>query len=101
MSNRSLKHDNESSKRLERRRSITPPDETGGAALPRPADIVEAANGETLEDLAHLLATGYLRFRLRLATGKPSDSSRLWHFQLDFVPHQSVSIESPHDGDSI
>ena len=53
-----------------------------------------------IADLASILATGYLRHRLRLLLGNSCNSKSLRHFPLDFSLDQSVCVEPPHDGDS-
>jgi hypothetical protein len=56
--------------------------------------------GDHLEELANLLAAGYLRLRLRQATINRSNFSRLENFPLDFSADQSAHVESCSGGDS-
>ena len=61
----------------------------------RPINVVD-----NLDELANLLAAGYLRLRLRQVTINRSNFSRLENFPLDFSADQSVHVEPFDGGDS-
>ena len=54
---------------------------------------------DNLDELANLLAAGYLRLRLRQATINRSNFSRLENFPLDFSADQSAHVEPCSGGD--
>jgi hypothetical protein len=55
---------------------------------------------DNLDELANLLAGGYLRLRLRQATINRSNFSKLENFPLDFSADQSAHVEPSSGGDS-
>lgn len=55
---------------------------------------------DNLDELANLLAAGYLRLRLRQATINRSNYSRLENFPVDISADQSVHVEPSYGGDS-
>jgi hypothetical protein len=51
---------------------------------------------ERLDEMAHLLALGYLRLRARCQTEKTNDPNHLREFALDFVAEGSVCDTDTH-----
>jgi hypothetical protein len=54
------------------------------------------SSAERLDEVARLLALGYLRLRARRQRGKANDPNRLRGFGLDFRGERSVSDTDAH-----
>ena len=52
---------------------------------------------ERLDEVARLLALGYLRLRARRQAEKPNDPNHLRRFGLDFTAEGSVGDTDAHD----
>jgi hypothetical protein len=52
--------------------------------------------GERLDEVARLLALGYLRLRVRRQAAKANDPNQLRSFGLDFGAEGSVCDTDPH-----
>jgi hypothetical protein len=54
------------------------------------------SSAERLDEVARLLALGFLRLRARREAEKPNDSNQLREFGLDFVAEGSVCDTDAH-----
>ena len=64
--------------------------------MPNSFHSAPMAAAERLDEVARLLALGYLRLRDRRAEQKPNDPNHLREFGLDFGTERSVSDTDAH-----
>jgi hypothetical protein len=64
--------------------------------LSQPLRLAPMSPAERLDEVARVLALGYLRLRARRRAEKPSDPNHLREFGLDFAGQGSVSDTDAH-----
>ena len=64
--------------------------------MPNGSRSVPMTPAERLDEVARLLALGYLRLRARRQAEKPNDQNHLREFGLDFGAQGSVCVTDTH-----
>ena len=64
--------------------------------MPNRSRSVPMTPAERLDEVARLLALGYLRLRARRQAEKPNDQNHLREFGLDFGAQGSVCVTDTH-----